>query len=317
LDESQAAVVCFCRPGYLFDWKAIEKGKWEMRHLVLLTVLSAGSVVLAVIAFSQEEPTSGQNGAQQQKTYQNLTPEERAAATRAFLGLGPEPDRAAAGRGAPLFQQNCAVCHGQQARGAMGPSLITSDEVLGDNHGEQLGPYLKKGRPGKGMPAFALPGHQLKDIAEFLHLQVEEVANRGTYHVLNILVGNTAKGQDYVAAHCMSCHAAETFAHLGSSFHSPEQLQRNWIWPTRSMDSKLAVTAIVKVPDGTTITGRVTQVSDFRITLVDSGGETHAIHRGPGVEVEMKDPLAAHQEMIMTLTNDDMHNVTAYLATLK
>jgi hypothetical protein len=31
----------------------------------------------------------------------------------------------------------------------------------------------------------------------------------------------------------------------------------------------------------------------------------------------MKDPLAAHQEMIMTLTNEDMHNVTAYLETLK
>ena len=58
-------------------------------------------------------------------------------------------------------------------------------------------------------------------------------------------------------------------------------------------------------------------MSDFRITLVDRAGQTHVIEREPGVEVEMKDPLAAHQEMIMTLTNDDMHNVTAYLATLK
>jgi hypothetical protein len=35
------------------------------------------------------------------------------------------------------------------------------------------------------------------------------------------------------------------------------------------------------------------------------------------VEVEINDPLAAHQEMVMTLANDDMHNVTAYLETLK
>jgi len=281
-------------------------------------MLAATFLVLAVLAFSQEEPTTGsQNTAQQQKTYQNMTPEERAQATRAFLGLGPEPDKAAAARGAPLFQQNCAVCHGQQARGAMGPSLITSDEVLGDTHGEQLVPYLKKGRPGKGMPAFALPSAQLKDIAEFLHLQVEEVANRGTYQVLNILIGNATKGQGYVTAHCMACHSTETFAHIGSSFHSPEQLQRNWIWPTRSRNNKLAVTATVKVPDGTTTTGHITQLSDFRIALVDSSGQRHVINREPGVEVEIKDPLAAHQEMIMTLSNDDMHNVTAYLATLK
>jgi hypothetical protein len=47
------------------------------------------------------------------------------------------------------------------------------------------------------------------------------------------------------------------------------------------------------------------------------GGKANLIDRKPGVEVRMKDPLAAHQEMIMTLTNADMHNVTAYLDTLK
>ena len=59
------------------------------------------------------------------------------------------------------------------------------------------------------------------------------------------------------------------------------------------------------------------QISDFRVTLVNGSGETHTIDRGPGVEVQIDDPLAAHQEMVMTLKNDDMHNVTAYLETLK
>ena len=82
-------------------------------------------------------------------------------------------------------------------------------------------------------------------------------------------------------------------------------------------ESSLATSATVTMPDGATIVGRVAQVSDFRITLVDRAGQTHVIDRGTGVEVQMKDPLAAHQKMIMTLTNDDMHNVTAYLATQK
>ena len=167
-----------------------------MRHSAFRAMLAGSFVVLAGFAISQEAPTGDQNGSAQQKPYQNMTTEQRAAATRAFLGLGPEPDQAAAKRGEPLFQRNCAFCHGPQARGAMGSNLITSDEVLGDDHGEHLVPFLKKGRPENGMPAFAsMSDDQLRDIAEFLHLQVEDVANRGTYHVLNILVGNAAEGK--------------------------------------------------------------------------------------------------------------------------
>lgn len=280
--------------------------------LLICTALLAGSAAcVAVDATGQDARTGGQEGVQQD--YQKMTPEQRSAATRAFLGLGPMPDKVAAARGERLFVQNCAVCHGKTARGAMAPSLITSDLVLTDEHGKQLVPFLKKGSSEKGMPAFAtMSDQQLIDITEFLHLQVEDVANRGAYKVLNILVGNAPKGKAYVEAHCMPCHTAETFAHIASKFHSPEQLQRNWIWPARDGN----VLAKVKTLAGT-ISGRVTQISDFRITLVDSSGETHTIDRGPGVEVQMNDQLAAHQELVMTLANDDMHNVTVYLETLK
>jgi hypothetical protein len=135
--------------------------------------------------------------------------------------------------------------------------------------------------------------------------------------VLNILVGNAAEGRAYVIAHCMSCHKAETFAHIASQFRSPEQLQRGWIWPTRNEHGSLSTTATVKTSDGRIAVGRVTQVSDFRITLVDKAGLTHVIDLKPGVDVQIKDSLAAHQEWIMTLTNNDMHNVTAYMETLR
>jgi cytochrome c oxidase cbb3-type subunit III len=298
-----------------------------MRYRLLNVIFAGGFALLATIAISQatqdaappkNPPAANAAPAPGGRAGFNGTPEQRAAATRVFLGLGAEPDKAAAARGAPLFQQNCGFCHGPQARGAEGPNLITSDVVLGDDHGEHLVPFLKKGRPEKGMPSFAsVADDQLKDIAEFLHLQVEEVANRGTYHVLNILVGDAARGQAYVSANCMSCHTADTFAHIASKFRSPDLLQRSWVWPARPTDNSLAITATVKTADGGTISGRVTQVSDFRVTLVDSDGQTHVIDRVPGVDVQMKDPLAPHQAMIMTLKNDDMHNVTAYLETLK
>jgi cytochrome c oxidase cbb3-type subunit 3 len=273
-----------------------------------------GLLVLAALAIGQEGPSADQR----QTSYQNMTPEQRAAATREFLGLGAQPDKQAAARGEPVFHQNCAFCHGPQARGATAPSLITSDIVLGDDHGEHLAPYVKLGRLDKGMPSFAeMPDAQLKDIAEFLHLQVEGVANRGAYRVLNIVVGDKAKGEAYVAAHCLSCHTTNTFAHLASKFRSPEQLQRGWIWPSRSSGASLAVTATIKTADGATISGRVTQVSDFRISLVDTDGRERTIDREPGVQVEIKDPLTGHQRLIESLTNDDMHNVTAWLETQK
>jgi hypothetical protein len=99
---------------------------------------------------------------------------------------------------------------------------------------------------------------------------------------------------------------------MGSKFRSPEQLQRYWIWPTQSAN----ITANVETSDGM-VSGRATQITDFRITLVDGSGKSHTIDRGPSVQVHVNDPLAAHQDMLMTLANDDVHNVTAYLETLK
>jgi len=279
-----------------------------MGRLFTAVAFAAGMVILTVPALAQEAPAGRAN----------TTPEQRAASTRAFLGLGAAPDKAAAQRGAPVFQQNCAFCHGPQARGAEGPNLVVSDTVLGDDHGEHLVPFLKKGRPEKGMPSFAsIPDDQLTDISEFLHQQVEDVANRGTYHLLNVLVGDAAKGKTYVAANCMSCHTEANFDHIAAKFRSPDQLQRGWVWPNRPADNSLAITATVKTADGATLSGRLTQISDFRVTLMDRDGKSHVIERGPGVDVQTKDPLAPHQKMFTTLKNDDMHNVTAYLETLK
>jgi cytochrome c oxidase cbb3-type subunit 3 len=283
----------------------------KVRSFICATLLVGSAIGATVAATSQQPQKSAQEGLQQGT--QAMTPAQRAAATRAFLGLGAEPDKAAAERGAPLFAQNCAFCHGQKARGATGPNLITSDRVLSDDHGEHLVSFLRKGIPDQGMPDFAtMSERQLTDIAEFLHLQVEDVANRGAYQVLNILVGNAAEGKAYVDGHCVSCHTAETFAHIASKYRSPDQLQRNWIWPEHDE----AVTAEVKTAEGT-ISGKVTQMSDFSIKVMSESGETKTFDRKPGVEVQVNDPLAPHEQFVMTLGNNDMHNVTAYLETLK
>jgi len=218
---------------------------------------------------------------------------------REFLGLGPPPDAAAAERGAPIYAANCAFCHGPLARGAEGPSLIYSELVLEDQHGSSVAEFLKVGRPQKGMPAFAtLSDEQRKDVVEFLHQQIEDVANRGTYQVKNIVLGDPRKGASYVSKHCLGCHSL-----TGDLKGLAEKWRRD-------------ITATVRSPQGTW-QGRVQQIDDFRIELVDDSGRPVVIVRDPDVAVELHDPLAPHVAIIGALADSDMINVTAYLETLE
>ena len=281
-----------------------------------MRVATAAISLVAAIAFGQQA---------QQTQQQNATPQAAPATTprpagagrgtdgtRAFLGLGVKPDAEAAQRGAPVYASNCGFCHGPTARGAEGPSLLTSDVVLGDDHGEKMVPFLKLGRPGRGMPSFdQLPEDKLKDVTEFLHQQVENYANRGDYKVANILVGDAGQGKIYFDAKCSSCHSVSgDLAHVGSKY-KPVDLQRAWISPRRDGASR-SVTATVTGSDGT-ISGALTQLDDFHVRVTDATGKTHDVPRGPAVKIALKDPLEYHMRMIPGLKDDDIHDMTAYL----
>lgn len=270
--------------------------------------VSATAVVLlagwAAVAFGQARPADPATGPRS------------AEAVREFLGLGPAPDAEAARRGAPVFASNCAFCHGPQGRGAEGPSLIYSELVLKDQHGSVVGEFLKTGRPEKGMPSFAtLSDEQRKDLAEFLHQQIEDVANRGTFQVKNIVLGDPNKGARYVAAHCLSCHSLTGDLKGLAAKWRPVELQRYWIMPPRTGAGR-AITATVHGPQGSW-QGQVQQIDDFRIVLMEDSGRPVVIERTAGVEVELHDPLAPHVALIGNLDDADMINVTAYLETLQ
>lgn len=244
------------------------------------------------------------------------SPARFGVAVREFLGLGPPPDPEAAKRGAPIYAANCAFCHGPLARGAEGPSLVYSELVLKDEHGSTVAEFLKAGRPQKGMPAFAtLSDEQRKDVAEFLHQQIEDVANRGTYQARNILLGDPRKGASYVSEHCLGCHSVTGDLQGLAQKWRPVDLQRYWIMPPRKTSDR-AITATVRSPRATW-QGRVEEIDDFRVVLADDSGKPVVIARDAGVTVELHDPLAPHVAMIGALADADMINVTAYLETLE
>jgi len=249
-------------------------------------------------------------------------PAGRGASTREFLGLGPAPDAAAAARGEKLYAPSCGFCHGDKAHGASGPNLVRSEVVLHDEKGEQIGAVVSQGRPDKGMPAFAqFTKDQLYDIAEFLHMQVELVANRGIYKRLNVVTGDAKAGEAYFngPGACNTCHSPSgDLAHIGSRYQ-PDQLQTRFIWPGasgfgggRASPQKVTVT----LPSGETITGTLKRQDDFNISLYDAQGNYHSWPRD-SVKVQIEDRLAAHRELLAKYTDKDMHDLTAYLVTLK
>ena len=119
-------------------------------------------------------------------------------------------DRAAAERGKGDFSSSCSFCHGSLATGTeQAPNLLRSPLVFQDHDGDTLGPFLKKGRPTLGMPAFpTLSPEQVADIAAFLHLRIQEA--RGTrLPEAALLVGDAKAGQAYFngAGKCSTCHS--------------------------------------------------------------------------------------------------------------
>jgi len=175
------------------------------------------------------------------------------------------------------------------------------------------------------MPALSsLTPDQIAEIAEFLHLQVEKAANRGLYGTIfgnrNILTGDPKAGEAYFngAGSCNSCHSATgDLAHVASKYQ-PVNLQNRWLWPGGGGrgGNGSPVKATIKLPSGETITGTVKRLDDFDVAIVDAGGNYRSWSRDR-VTVEIPDPLAKHRQMLDQYSDADVHNVTAYLATLK
>jgi cytochrome c oxidase cbb3-type subunit 3 len=262
-------------------------------------------LLMASVVWAQEGPARGR------------------ANIREFLGLGAPPDAAAAARGEKLYGPNCGFCHGAKATGAEGPDLVRSPLVLHDEKGELIGPVIHSGRPDKGMPPFAgFTDAQLYDVAEFLHLRVEQSANRGLYQVQNIVTGNAKAGEAYFngAGKCNTCHSVTgDLAHIAAK-SQPADLQQTFLYPgARGFQpaARKATKATVTLASGQTITGSLKKLDDFHVSLYDAAGDYHQIAIGPGVKVDVEDKLVAHRELLDRYTDADIHNLTAYLVTLK
>jgi len=232
------------------------------------------------------------------------------------------PDAAAVERGQRIFVSNCGFCHGTTAQGGdTGPDLVRSPLALDDERGDKIGPVIEQGRPSKGMPAFHLPADQIQDIAAFLRSRQQAAIDRNAYTILNVVTGDRQKGREYFngAGRCNTCHSPSGDLAGIARKYDAVTLQSRFLYPRpRLGDPQPARSQVtVTLGSGQSFAGTLEYLDDFSVALRDASGEYHSFSRDAHLKVEVHDPLAAHAELIKKYSDADMHNLLAYLVTLK
>ena len=259
-------------------------------------------------------------------------------------------DAAVIERGSSLYGIYCRLCHGPDLRGGDlgGVNLLRSALVLKDQDGELIGPVVTQGRFPSGMPSMPplpLSADDVKAIAAYVHSVTAKAARQGgpppgPQPELNIVVGDAPRGQEFFASNCASCHSTTgDLQGLATRYPEAMQLQNAWVAgraglgrfgfggpggpggpPVEAPPQRTPkpVTVTVTTRDGQRVEGRLDRIDDFMVVLTQADGTPRSFRRsGSAPHVQITDPLEGHKKLLVKYTDEDIHDVTAYLVTLK
>jgi cytochrome c oxidase cbb3-type subunit III len=233
------------------------------------------------------------------------------------MGKSYPPELVRSGR--DLFRQDCSFCHGRDAGGGeSGPDLTRSKLVTEDVDGDKIGGVVRNGRPDKGMPRFDRSDQQIASLVAFIHTQQNRALSRGMggrkgVDASDLQTGNAEAGKRYFdgAGGCSTCHSPTgDLARIASRYRGLE-LEQQMLYPEHT---KSRVT--VKPASGPTITGTLAYLDEFTVGLTDSSG-WYRSWRTSDVEYKVDAPVNAHVELFSKYTDADIHNLMAYLQTLR
>jgi cytochrome c oxidase cbb3-type subunit III len=228
--------------------------------------------------------------------------------------------------GQTLFSAQCGFCHGRDAGGGeTGPDLTRSAVVAEDVRGDKIGPLARNGRVDKGMPAFNLSPADLTAIVAFIHDQKtkaeSEHGGRRAVELADLQTGDAEKGRQYFngSGGCARCHSPSgDLAGVAKKREGLALLQR-MLYPAAGRGGGPApapASVTVTLGSGQTISGKLAYRDEFVIALTDASG-WYRSWAANQVTFTVNDPLDAHTVQLGKYTDDDMHNVLAYLQTLQ
>src|SRR5262249_20743617 len=150
-------------------------------------------------------------------------------------------------------------------------------------------------------------------------------------------VGDPKAGEAYFngAGRCATCHSPSGDLKGVGARYEPVALQGRLLVPrgreggrgggrgggpaTPLYLDKTAVRVTVAASSGPPVTGAPVRLTDFEVTLFDAvaGRMRTWLRNGEAPKVTVVDPLQAHLDQLSKWTDAEMHNMTAYLASLK
>jgi hypothetical protein len=167
---------------------------------------------------------------------------------------------------------------------------------------------------------------QTSDIATFIHSLSTGSRGANLQAPPSILTGDAKSGETYFKAKCASCHSVTgDLKGIASKFTDPKALQQNWLMPggggfgaAPSARTIAPKTVTVTLPSGEKAEGTLVRIDDFIVTLGNADGTSRTFAReGDVPKVVVHDPMAPHKQLLPTYTDKDIHDLTAYLVTLK
>jgi len=235
--------------------------------------------------------------------------------------------------GQTIFTAQCGFCHGRDATGGQtGPDLTESQVVADDVRGDKIGVVVRGGRPDKGMPALSLSDSDLAAVVAFVHSRKNALdaqpGRRRRVSDDDLLSGkaDAEAGRRFFDGRggCARCHsAAGDLAGIATRLRGLALLQQ-LLYPRRAAAAASGaadarpnpVRVSVTTPDGTVIAGALAYRDEFTIALTDANG-WYRSWPASHVKFTVTDPLQAHVALLAEYTDADMHDVYAYLLTLR
>lgn len=241
-----------------------------------------------------------------------------AVATFAQAPKPAPPNAALAEAGGAQFTQQCGFCHGRDAGGGEdGPDLTRSKLVAEDVNGDKIAPVIRNGRTEHGMPRFDLPDRDIAALVAFIHDQKikaeSQKGGRRGVDAADLQTGDVEAGKRYFngPGTCSSCHSPTgDLAGVAKRFEGLK-LEQRMLYP-RGAKAKVTVT----LPNGQTVTGELAYRDEFTVGLRDSA---HHYHAWPAAKVKytVDAPAEKHADLLAQYTDADIHNLMAYLQTLR